>query len=81
MRERRKKCLVRFKPVFFEKGISDVELSSVVQKILEEKYIKGLRFEQVNALTIMCELGYIHFDKRLSEVYEQALNSIGDYKK
>ncbi|VGQ60920.1 hypothetical protein [Streptococcus pyogenes] len=63
-----------------EKGISDVELSSV-QKILEEKYIKGLRFEQVNALTITCELGYIHFDKRLSEVYEQALNSIGDYKK
>lgn len=63
-----------------EKGISDVELSSVVQKILEEKYIKGLRFEQVNALTIMCELGYIHFDKRLSEVYEQALNSVGDYK-
>ncbi|HEL1061748.1 Uncharacterised protein [Streptococcus dysgalactiae] len=63
-----------------EKGISDVQLSSVVQKILEEKYIKGLRFEQVNALTIMCELGYIHFDNRLSEVYEQALNSLGDYK-
>lgn len=59
------------------KGISSTELSGAVHDHLEAHGpVKGLRFEQVNALTIMCDWDYIAFGDKLEQIYQEAILKI-----
>ena len=57
-----------------EKAEYDIgELSDIVSPLIEKTVVKGLRFDQINALTIMYEFGHIKFNDDLLKVYAQAL--------
>ena len=57
-----------------EKAEYDIgELADIVSPLIEKTVVKGLRFDQINALTIMYEFGYITFNDDLLKVYAQAL--------
>lgn len=57
-----------------EKAEYDIgELSDIVSPLIEKTIVKGLRFDQINALTIMYEFGHIKFNDDLLKVYAQAL--------
>ncbi len=57
-----------------EKAEYDIgELADIVSPLIEKTVVKGLRFDQINALTIMYEFGHIKFNDDLLKVYAQAL--------
>lgn len=57
-----------------EKAEYDIgELADIVSPLIEKTVVKGLRFDQINALTIMYEFGHINFNDDLLKVYAQAL--------
>ena len=57
-----------------EKAEYDIgELADIVSPLIEKTVVKGLRFDQINALTIMYEFGYITFNDDLLKVYAQSL--------
>ncbi|MCH1723591.1 helix-turn-helix transcriptional regulator [Lactococcus formosensis] len=57
-----------------EKAEYDIgELADIVSPLIEKTVVKGLRFDQINALTIMYEFGHIKFSDDLLKVYSQAL--------
>ncbi|HFI0151474.1 TPA: hypothetical protein ACGO3A_002314 [Streptococcus suis] len=59
------------------KGIESADLSAVVHDHLEAHGpVKGLRFEQVNALTIMCDWEFIAFGDKLEKIYLEAILKI-----
>lgn len=56
-----------------EKAGYDIgELADIVSPLNEKKVVKCLRFDQINALTIMYEFGHIKFSDDLLKVYAQA---------
>lgn len=58
-----------------EKAEYDIgELADIVSPLIEKTVVKGLRFDQINALTIMYEFGHIKFSDDLLKVYAQALD-------
>ncbi|HEM5137896.1 TPA: hypothetical protein U1258_001469 [Streptococcus suis] len=58
-------------------NISDSELATAILKYLEENGpIKGLRFEQINALTILSDWGYITLGDKLEEIYQEVVEGI-----
>lgn len=57
-----------------EKAEYDIgELADIVSPLIEKTVVKGLRFDQINALTIMYEFGLIKFNDDLLKVYAKAL--------
>lgn len=57
--------------------LSDKEVSEAVQLYLENNGpIKGLRFEQVNALLIMCDWGYISFEDTLEKIFQDVVEKL-----
>lgn len=57
--------------------LKTVELSEAVRKHLNQHGpVKGLRFDQVNVLTIMCEWGHITFGKQLEDTYRQVMREL-----
>lgn len=57
-----------------EKAEYDIgELADIVSPLIEKTVVRGLRFDQINALTIMYEFGHIKFNDDLLKVYAQVL--------
>ncbi|MBO3755702.1 hypothetical protein J5O02_01250 [Streptococcus suis] len=58
-------------------NISDSEVATAILKYLEENGpIKGLRFEQINALTILSDWEYITLGDKLEKIYQEVVEGI-----
>lgn len=61
-----------------EKAEYDIgELADIVSPLIEKTVVKGLRFDQINALTIMYEFGHIKFSDDFIESICPSLGLLG----